>query len=494
MVNMKVCVQKQRKDGFWPVYIRVTNNKKVAYINTGKLAAATMVDDGQVNDPYLMQVLGAKIEHYIEILNHVDYECWSIKEIVDHICTADKDICFSDYARQYIKRLYNDDKERTSRNYKWALNSLEMYVGTNQLMFANLTSSLLNGWIDSLKNYKRCKESYPICIRQVWRDAMKKLNDEEKGIILVKNYPWNKIIIPKSDETEHKAQSPVLLRQFFSAPLPDSRMKIPLAQLAQDVCKMCFCLGGMNTVDLYRLKKEDYYDGIIHYKRSKTRGKRTDEAYMEMRVPDIIKPLFEQYKATKKDNDRLLCFSERMTTNDSFSANVNIGIKQICMQMGIDRKDGWDFYTFRHSWGTIAKNDIGAHTEDVAFTMNHSSAHHVTEIYVKKDFSRAWELNEKVLEFIFFSDDPGSEAKAKEKLLDTDRISKYNEMKGSAFFMGKCIVSICGSGYTNKKEIVEQMIEQLPPTIPEGAKVQFVVENMDKNERWMYEHQKGKGF
>lgn len=27
-----------------------------------------------------------------------------------------------------------------------------------------------------------------------------------------------------------------------------------------------------------------------------------------------------------------------------------------------------------------------------------------------------------------------------------------------------------------------------------GAIVQFVIENMDKGGKWMYEHQKGKGF
>lgn len=46
------------------------------------------------------------------------------------------------------------------------------------------------------------------------------------------------------------------------------------------------------------------------------------------------------------------------------------------------------------------------------------------------------------------------------------------------------------TGFTNKG----QLIKRLPKDIPTGAVVQFVVENLDKGGRWMYELQKGKGF
>ena len=66
--------------------------------------------------------------------------------------------------------------------------------------------------------------------------------------------------------------------------------------------------------------------------------------------------------------------------------------------------------------------------------MNHGSAHRVTQTYVKKDFSPAWELNDKVVEFIFFSDNPGKEELRRgEKKLETDRISKNNLLRGTAF-------------------------------------------------------------
>ena len=45
--------------------------------------------------------------------------------------------------------------------------------------------------------------------------------------------------------------------------------------------------GSYGSIDLYEMKKVDYYDGILHYKRQKTRTVRADEAYIEMKVPDM---------------------------------------------------------------------------------------------------------------------------------------------------------------------------------------------------------------
>ena len=59
-------------------------------------------------------------------------------------------------------------------------------------------------------------------------------------------------------------------------------------------------------------------------------------------------------------------------------------------------------YTFRHTWGTIAQNDCDANLYEVAFGMNHSHGLKVTRGYVKIDYSPAWRLNAKVIDFIFF--------------------------------------------------------------------------------------------
>ena len=54
MATFKVCVRKQRNDGFYPVYIRVTHKKKVGYIKTDKLVNDQGLKKGEVVDPFVM--------------------------------------------------------------------------------------------------------------------------------------------------------------------------------------------------------------------------------------------------------------------------------------------------------------------------------------------------------------------------------------------------------------------------------------------------------
>lgn len=74
-----------------------------------------------------------------------------------------------------------------------------------------------------------------------------------------------------------------------------------LPELGRDVALLSLCLGGINTVDIYELKKDDYKNGIIGYKRAKTKHSRRDEAYIEMRVEPFIQSTFDKYLSDGRD-------------------------------------------------------------------------------------------------------------------------------------------------------------------------------------------------
>ena len=355
MATFKACVKAKRKDGFYPVYIRVIHHKKVAYIPTDKMVNDKgLSKSGEIEDPYVMQFCTNRIVEYMEILNRVDTEHWTVKDITDYLKSGYNDICFSDYARKHIDRMIDRGQQRNARNYELALQHMERFAGTTKVMFSHLTSNFVNRWIESMEQTHRAKEMYPICMRQVFKAAQVEMNDYDNGIIRIKTNPWVKVKIPKADRTEKLAITPEACRAFFSFPLPDSKMKYPLMELGRDVAMMVLCLAGINTVDLFNLRKEDYHGGIIHYQRAKTKKFRADGAYMEMRVPPILLPLFEKYANKDAADDHLFVFSQRHTTNDSFCANVNGGIRQICWAMGMTKDEDYSAYTFRHTWGTVA--------------------------------------------------------------------------------------------------------------------------------------------
>jgi integrase len=350
-------------------------------------------------------------------------------------------------------------------------------------------------WIETLAKTARAKEMYPVCIRQIFKAAVNDLNDYDNGIIQVKNNPWGKVKIPPSDTPEKRAITAEACRAFFSAPLPKTKMISPLPELGRDVALMCLCLAGINTVDIYNLRKEDYHGGIIHYKRAKTTKSRSDGAYMEMRVPEILKPMFEKYKAGD-DSDYLFVFGERYSNYDSFSANVNIGIKAICKSMGIPKEQWYCVYTFRHTWATTAQNDCGASLSEVGFAMNHSQRYaRVTRGYVRIDFSPAWKLNERVIDFILFSDATSRRMIHEDEEDDgVFRLSPKMLIRAAAFFKGKCLTHFEDIGYSNVDEVTKILVAKFPDDIPERSIVQFKIVNMDNGKVYVYEHQKGKGF
>ena len=436
------------------------------------------------------------IRKYSDRLNRTNTSLWSVKEVIDYLLETDEEICFSNYAKLHIKQMLVENRERTAKNYKLAVAHLERYIGTTQIMFSQLTANVLKKWIESLSNTNRAKEMYPTCIRQIFKAAITDLNDDEKGIEKIKFNPWLKITIPKSDSTVQRAISAEACREFFNRPLPETKMISSLPELGRDVALLSLCLGGINTVDIFELKKENYKDGVIGYKRAKTKHSRKDEAYIEMRVEPFIQPTFDKYLSDEND-EYLFKFHKRYSNPDSFNANVNIGIRKICADMGMKKEDYYCYYTFRHTWATIAQNDCDANLYEVAFGMNHSHGLNITRGYVKIDFTPAWELNAKVIDFIFFSSKKSKQGKARDFETPADkmfRITKKMMIYGRAYFKGDVIGEITDIGFSNVDQVIDRLVEQLPKDIPTGCMVQFRLMNCDSKKEVVYERSKGKGF
>lgn len=495
MATFKAVVRRPRSDGFYSVYIRVTHRRQTLFIKTDKmLTKQELTRSGEIKDAFVLQFCTQKILEYQERLNRHDISQWTGTKVVEFLTTPEEVMPFSDYARKHIDRMIDRGQERNAKNYKLALGHMERFFGTTKVKFAQLTSVNMNKWISTLEKTARAKEMYPVCIRQIFRAAIDELNDYDNGIIMVKTNPWGKVKIPAADRPNKKAITAEAFRAFFSAPLPPTRMIDPLPELGRDVAMMSLCLAGMNTIDIFNLRKQDYHGGIIHYKRAKTTKSRTDEAYIEMRVPEVIKPLFEKYKAGDH-TDRLFRFCDRFSTSDSFCANANIGIKQICKSMGMPKEQWYCVYTFRHTWATTAQNDCGATLAEVGFAMNHSHRYTVTRGYVQLDFSPAWRLNEKVIDFILFSDATSRRMEHEQQEEDgLFRLSPKMLIRAAAFFQGKCLANFEDIGYSNIEDVTKALVPHFPADIPDRSMVQFKIVNCDNGKVYIYEHQKGKGF
>jgi len=485
MAQFKALVRFKRPDGYYPVYIRVTHRRKVSYIKTDKVVNQKGVDKSKgIKDTVVLQYCTKRISKYVDVLNKHDTSSWTIEEVISFLHTGTSDLCFSDYAREHNLKMIQDGHARNARTYELAYQSLERSIGTTKVMFSRLTSSVITKWIQELsKTTARAKEQYPVCVRQIFKQALLDYNDYDAGIIRINTNPWPKVKIPKSDKPRQKAISMEECRAFFYAPLPDSDRKTPLTELGHDVAMLILCLAGINTVDLYYALKKNYRDGIIGYERRKTRAARADKAWFEIRIPDIVKPIVEKY-LDHTDSDYLFLFHHRHSTYDSFNANVNIGIRQICKKvLKLRKEDSYSGYTFRHTWATVAQNECGATLSDVDFGLNHS--HHTTlaRTYVKIDFTPAWELNEKVVEKIFFTEDKTSANKNDKAQITFFRFSAKQLIKGTLYYKGRILGTVEDIGFNNIEEVITHLMGQLPETVPSRSMVLIRIENKDKGQK-----------
>ena len=136
----------------------------------------------------------------------------------------------------------------------------------------------------------------------------------------------------------------------------------------------------MNTADLYYADRLE--DNTIIYDRMKTKDRRRDKAEIHVKITDYIKPLVEKYKG----KERVFNFSERFATMESFNRAINIGLKEVGKDLGINRLQ---FYAARHSMATIAVNDVKISKYVVNDMLNHTDQSlKITELYIKKEHTK----------------------------------------------------------------------------------------------------------
>lgn len=164
--------------------------------------------------------------------------------------------------------------------------------------------------------------------------------------------------------------------------------------LAKDMFILSFCLIGMNSADIYSCTS--IQDNVLTYNREKTKSRRSDRAEMRVTIPAIAIPLIEKYR--DPSGTRVFRFHQQYSTAAAFNAAINKGLKQIGAELGIP---DLEYYAARHSWATIARNDLRIDKYTVHQALNHVDADmKVTDRYITRTYTIENEANEKVISFV----------------------------------------------------------------------------------------------
>lgn len=490
MVNFKICLRYPNKSGFWPVYIRVINNRSVGYIKT-----CWMVDKNgigrknEIKDPYVLERCSKIITGYIKRLNGVDTSSWTFNRLRSYLSDGQGEVSFSAFARGFINKLEKLGHEGNAHLYKSSLASLERFIGSGAIRFSDIGKEKLEDWIASLGSTLRARTLYPRCIRVIFHEAMATSADPVSQLPRIAYNPWGNISIPESEPAPKRAIDVEKCRLFFTADIPPGKRYF-LATLGRDVALLSFCLAGINSVDLFNLTRDELNDGIISYRRTKTRNRRRDGAYFEMQVNEMATEIIDRFRASDGDG-HLLRFAEMYRNARSFNAMVNRGIKDVCRILNIPDDKAYSLYSFRHTWATIAQNECGASLSEIGFAMNHIQHDAVTRGYIKIDFTPAWNLNQRVWNVVFGNSTTNQMTNAE---VTDPLVSPRSMVYARAYFRGEVLAEVSDIGFGNVETVISKLATMLPDAIPTGCAVQFRIKNVDVDREAVYERIKAKGF
>lgn len=385
-----------RLDKTWNVVIRFTHNRKCRYLPTtmfvskNDLTTSFKLKNQQVIDKCEELILTYRKQ--IAPLN-LEISDMDIDTIVKYLRKKKDEnglISFSDFFDKW-KQTHSDMKGL--KNYITAYNSFKSFLGHGNIFHNEITEKTLRTFCEYLSDKPRAQSLYTSSIVRIFNDMRNYYNDEDNGIIRIKQ-TLSRFEIPKQNIAEKRALTIDEVRNLFLLPYNNIKVrgKSSRHDLALDCFKLSFCLMGMNSADLFNATE---YDGeYITYNRTKTKDRRNDKAKMVVRVHPAIKHLIVKYRG----KERVFNFYERFSSMQDFNRALNIGLKEVGKAINVYNLQ---FYSARHSFATIAVNDVGIPIYIVNDMLCHIDRNmKTTMLYIKKIFAPMNEANFKLLDFV----------------------------------------------------------------------------------------------
>ena len=403
MASLKYFLPYKKSDGTIRVKIKIHHNGFKREFSTGIYVLPTdLTRSGKIKSQNILDEIEAELKVYRTRISELGFRVnkMDIDQVMDYILTPiEDDIDFFKFADRLIEKMEKERRFGTARNYKSALSSLSNFLGKRILPMNQLTSRVLFDYADNLKSAQnrafknekvkvgnRAVSLYTGIFKAILNKAKLEYNDDDIGVTPIRVNPFLKFKIPPEDIPKKKALSVADIKKIRDCS-PESKR----GRIAKDCFMLSFYLLGMNSVDLYN--GVEVIDGRITYERAKTRTRRKDNAEISVKVEPEALELLKKYM----ENDKTQ-FHSLYSNALNFNKAINIGLKEISKHTGISNLM---FYAARHSWATIAVNDLGIDKYVVHQALNHSDeTMKVTDMYIKKDWTRIDEANRKILDYM----------------------------------------------------------------------------------------------
>lgn len=308
------------------------------------------------------------IERLTKISNRLEADgvVYTADDIIDEFLRYADEYSLFNFMESIIVKLKHNGKVRTAETYRATLNSFKRFRNDEDIMLDCVTAEMMESYEAWLRNRELIPNSisfYTRILRAVYNRAV------EDDVIENRN-PFRKVYTGV-DKTVKRALPLAVIKRIKALDLSLQ----PHLDYARDMFMLCFYLRGMSFIDMAFLKKTDFKNGYITYRRRKTGQKFVIEWTKEM---EAIRD-----KYPDNTSEYLLPIIKSATANER-SAYRNVGyainqnLKKIAAKVGI--KIPLTLYVARHSWASAAKAK-GIPLSVISEGMGHDSEA-TTQIYL----------------------------------------------------------------------------------------------------------------
>ncbi|WP_432328266.1 phage integrase SAM-like domain-containing protein [Mucilaginibacter sp. P25] len=405
----KVLKHHLKNDGTYNVKIRITHKKEKRYIDTEHFVTARQLTKAlEIKDAFINRLVNLKIDEYRLAISSISekLDFFDADGIRDFLLKNNKEIDFIEFCDSHIQQLKESKRGGTAANHTTVRNSLVDYFGRERVLITEITASMLKSFEKFLRSprtisrenqFKRVVTTesggitdaglynYMRDLRTLFNEARELYNDEDLGIIRIVHYPFNKYKVGSPPATRNRNLS---VKQVIKISEFNTK-KNSRTELARDMFMLSFYLCGINAVDLYNVSEINIKKERLEYNRSKTEGRRKDEAFISVKIVEEAVPLIKKYIGK---------LQLRYSTSRGFDGALSKGMKTLQILTGIPEVT---YYWARHSFATCARNDCRISKDDIAVALNHVDiGHRTTDIYIAKDWKIVDDVQIQVLSLL----------------------------------------------------------------------------------------------
>lgn len=408
----------KKADGTYNIKVRVTHNRTTSYIPTEiytemvrfkKSSSSGIITDSAIEDE-----VNGKIKEIRKTINSspdIIANLETAKDVVQFLerqKVTSRDIDFFQYADRIIA---STEKRGTKHIRESAVLTFSRFLKKRELPISAFTGKIIkefDAWMRTERIYttaitkkthkvKPAKDAgvrlYMTQLRTIFYKAMDEYNDYDTGNIIIANNPFRSYKIPNESLAPKRAVSPDIIKSIESYRC--DKKKNRQVTLAHDLFMLSFYMAGINIADLFECDKISD-NGRLEYNRAKTRDKKKDRAFTSILVIPEALEIIEKHK--DPDGIKLLRLYKDFKSKSNVQTVVNTGLYKISDELGIPHVC---YYTARHSFATIARNNCDVSKDDIALCLTHQSGIKVTDTYITPDYDKIDKAVTKVVQLVF---------------------------------------------------------------------------------------------